>query len=213
MIQTIKGKREKTAGERFGDAFVGVGQEVGKGIAEHYEAKANKKSMEDFADKLIKNNPNSPMHKTIADIYRSDMPIDDKTQIVNSLIGIDPFKADQQRRLEQDMMRKVYQGELDNIVKQINATSSPALKAPLQKQYGETKAKMDAMFFDRKDEEMGDDNDNEDDDDDEDIDELRGPKVKFDPENEKHRKIAEKLMTKYNDTEKVRKSLKKNFKF
>lgn len=110
MIQIIK--EQPSFGQELGQSLGrGLSAGVVTGLQLYGEMKRGeneKKELKSFADKLEENYPDSPMHKTIADLYRSNLPMDQKSQIVKGLTGIDPFKMQQQERLNKEANRKQY---------------------------------------------------------------------------------------------------------
>lgn len=165
----------------------------------------SKKELMSFADKLEMNNPESPVHKTIADIYRTDLPMDQKSALVKSLSGVDPFKMQQQQRLQQDSVLKRYSSkikELQDSIKTARYSDRPALQQQLKDLQDQRDDLLDMRAMEGIDE----------DEEEADIEAEEGPKTAFDPKSEKHRAVAKKLYEKYGDKEKVRKELSKKFK-
>ena len=176
-----------------------------------------------FADQLETNNPNSPVHKTIASIYRTELPMDQKSELVKSLTGVDPFKVQQQQRLQLDSVLKRYNSrlkELDDEIKNVanpNSTGKAEVNE-LKKQRMSLRSERDQLLdfkslngmedeeegFELKDEAELEDVAEE--------EEEEAPKIKFDPNNKGHRAAAEKLYKQYKDKEKVRQILRKRFK-
>jgi hypothetical protein len=99
-----KGLRENKPVEAFFEAM----QQKNKKKEELAKEEKIQGELTSFADKLRKNNPNSPIHQSIADIYESDLPFDKKSQVIKDLTGVDPFKSSQQKRLKVDQMMKFY---------------------------------------------------------------------------------------------------------
>lgn len=183
----------------------------GKSKAEENAAKLaveekTQKQLISFSDKLESNNPNSPMHRTVADIYRTDLPMDQKKQLVQSLTGMDPFKMEQQRRLQMDSVLKRYNSRIKELQQSIKDARYNE-RAPLQQQLKDLQDERDDLLDfkalngieDEEDVEMEDKED-------------EGPKVKFDPNNKEHKAKADQLYKKYKDKEIVRKKLSKEFK-
>lgn len=161
-----------------------------------------------FADRLEENNPNSPLHKTIADIYRTELPLDQKTELVKSLTGVDPFKMDQQRRLQMDSVLKRYSQrikELDADIKTARVGDRPALIEKKRALQNERDQLLDyrAMQGDFESEADVEDSDQ--------VDNETESRIMFDPNNKEHRAKAQQLYKKFKDKEKVRKILAKEF--
>lgn len=183
------------------------------------EEKINKE-LSSFADRLESNNPNSPVHKTIADIYRTELPMDQKTKLVQSLTGVDPFKVEQQKRLQLDSVLKRYNSrlkELDDEIKNVRNPSSAGREEvdTLRKQRMALRGERDQLLDFRALNGMEDEEEGFEDalgEDEEEIEGDEGPSVKFDQSNPKHKAVAAKLYAKYKDKEKVREILKKSFK-
>jgi hypothetical protein len=189
----------------------GLGQNIasfGAGALEGYVGKkkkaAEQKELESFADKIEKNYPNSPMHKTIADLYRSNLPMDQKSEIVKGLTGLDPFKALQQERLNKEASRKQYnqriKEEMDKLKSYPPLEEEKRIKAFVKKLQTERDY---LLGFDEGDERPAP----------EEKEEEKPKKVKFKESNPEHKAKAQQLMKKFNDKEKVRQELAKEFEF
>ena len=174
------------------------------------------KEMMSFADRL---EAKDPKFKGVADIYRLDIPLDQKTKIVQSLTGTDVYREDQQKRLQLDSVLKRYNSrlkELDDEIKNVrNPNSTGATEVnDLRKQRMALRNERDQLLDFRalngmEDEGFEDEEEFEPEEEDE---EEEGPKVKFDPNNKKHKAVAEQLYKKHKNKEKVRKILSKKFK-
>lgn len=166
--------------------------------------------MRSFADQLEASNPQSPQHKLVADIYRSELPSDEKSSLVKTLTGIDPYKMEQQNRLQRDSLLKYYNQkikETDNDIK--NARYSD--RATLQDQKRTLQAERDRILdfkalvgdADEKEEEFETGVEEEEEEE----------KVKFNPKNPKHVAVFKKLDKQFKrDRQKVNKALAKAFK-
>jgi hypothetical protein len=176
--------------------------------------KQTQDQMMSFADRL---EARDPKFKGVADIYRLDIPLDQKTKIVQSLMGTDVFREDQQRRLQMDSTLKRYNSrikEIDEEIKNVrnpNSTGKDEINV-LRRQRMDLRNERDQLLDFRA--LNGFENEEEDFDDveSEPEEEEEGPTVKFDANNPKHKAVAEKLFKKYKDKEKVRQILRKNFK-
>lgn len=174
------------------------------------------KELVSFADRLEASNPK---FKGVADIYRLDIPLDQKTKIVQSITGTDIYREDQQRRLQMDSTLKRYNSrikEIDDEIKNVRNPSSTGREEAneLRRQRMALRTERDQLLDFRSLNGM----DENFEDDEEKVDEIRGgevegPTVKFDSSNQKHRAVAKKLYEKYKDKEKVRQILSKDFKF
>jgi hypothetical protein len=177
-------------------------EEVRKLIGE----KRTQNELLNFADKINERYPNSPLHNTVADLYRTDLPLEEKTKLVNSLIGIDPFKRDQQERLRMDSVLRRYNSRIKELQDSIkNARYNE--RAPLQQQLKDLQDERD----DPLDFKALNGYENESEEAEEDTSEDEEPKVKFNPSNKQHRSKAEALFRKLKDKEKVRKALSREF--
>jgi hypothetical protein len=179
------------------------------------------KQLVSFADRLESENPKL---KGIADIYRLEgIPLDQKTKIVQSITGTDIYREDQQKRLMLDSTLKRYNSrlkELDSEIQNVKNPNSTGREEAnnLRKQRmalrNERDQLLDFRALNGMEEEW--DEDEEDfeieDEAEDDVEAEEAPKVRFDPNNNKHRATAEKLYKKYKDKEKVRKILQRNFK-
>lgn len=161
-----------------------------------YQNKGKEKNeMSKFADNLEKNFPDSPMHKSVADLYRSNLPNDQKSQIIKSLVGVDPLKMDQQRRLQEQEMRTKYSQR----IKEEQAALKDQYNPEERKQTG---ARIRQLQNER-DQILGFEFDDE---------ELEQPKMKFDPKNPEHIKKFEQLDKKFKgDRKKVNEALAREF--
>jgi pyruvate/2-oxoglutarate dehydrogenase complex dihydrolipoamide acyltransferase (E2) component len=179
---------------------------------------ADKRAMYAFGDKLQTDNPDNPLYKTIGDIYKSDLPPDQASNMVKAITGSDPFKAQQQRRLQMDSILNRYSKrlkEIDDEIKSVRNPNSTGLNeiTDLKKQRNALRRERD-QILDFKSLNGLEDDEEESFEDEEDEDEFEpiGAKVTFDPKNKGHKATAEKLYKKYGNKEKVREILRKNFK-
>jgi hypothetical protein len=108
MIQLIPELRRPKFSDQLMSGLGRAASAASTEIPKVFGEKMLQKEMSSFADKIENNNPDSPIHKTLANLYRSGLPLDRKSEIAKSLIGIDPFKMDQQARLRRDEVRKSY---------------------------------------------------------------------------------------------------------
>ena len=81
----------------------------------------------DFADKLEASNPSNPLYKGLAQVYRSDLPSEEKTNIANKLIGLDPYKLQQQQRLKMDSIYKRYNNRIKEVREDLKSASDFAV--------------------------------------------------------------------------------------
>jgi hypothetical protein len=176
------------------------------------EGRETQRQLTNFADSL---ESRDPKFKAVADIYRLDIPIDQKTKIVQSITGTDLYREDQQKRLKLDSILKRYDYRIkeidDEIRNVINPNSSGRPEADeLRKQRMALRNERDQLLDYKV---LNGMEDNEEDFDEEGKDNKgEGPTVMFDASNPKHKAVAEKLYKKYGDKEKVRTILRKNFK-
>jgi len=173
------------------------------------------KQLMTFADKL---EAKDPKFAGIADVYRLDIPLDQKTKIVQSITGTDIYREDQQRRLMLDSTLKRYNlrlKELDDDIKSIKfplTRDKEAYTALVQQRSALRNERDQLLDFKSLNYEDDEENDFESDEEAMIEDEEESPKVAFNPKNEKHQAVAKKLYEKYRDKEKVRKELMKHFK-
>lgn len=180
---------------------------------------SDKKAMYSFGDKLQTDNPDNPMYKTIGDVYKSDLPPDQASNIVKAITGVDPFKVQQQLRLQMDSVLNRYSKRLKEIDDQIKGLKFPNSKdkpelLDLKKQRNSLSNERDKLLDFKALNGLGDDEE-ESFEDEEDEDEFEpqktGKKVKFNPNNKEHKAKAEQLYKKFKDKEKVREILSKEF--
>jgi len=109
---------EGLEGKNREEAFkLGLQGKTSKQI-ESKEAETQAK-MKDFADQIEMNNPGSQIHKMVADIYRSSLPVDEKSSLVKNIAGIDPYKFQQQLRLRRDSLLKYYKDQIVEFQKEL----------------------------------------------------------------------------------------------
>lgn len=199
MIQTFKeNPRPNFAHQILGNIGKGIGSFGEEFVAQKLKGKQKEKEkseMNEFASNLEKNFPDSPMHKAVADLYRSDLPSDQKSQIIKSLVGIDPLKIDQQRRLQEKEMRTKYSQRIKEeqvaLKEQTNLEERRATGQRIRQLQNERDQALGFEFDDEK---------------------LDSPKVKFDPENPEHIKKFEQLDKKFKgDRKKVNEALAREF--
>jgi hypothetical protein len=187
------------------------------------EMQEQHKQLSSFADRLEASNPK---FKGIADIYRLEgIPLNQKAEIVRALTGSDVYREDQQKRLMLDSTLKRYNSRLKELDSEIQNVKNPNSTGreeanDLRKQRMALRNERDQLldfkalngYEEGEDLGMEDEEELEAEEDEWDEEEEEGPKVKFDPNNKKHKAVAEKLFKKYGDKEKVRKILQRNFK-
>ncbi len=177
---------------------------------EELQPKLNK-----FADELELSNPESPIHKTVANIYRSDLPLDQKSKLIKDMVGVDPFKQKQQHRLQMDSALNRYTKrikELSDQVKNVrNPNSSGKMESErLNNQLSALRDERDKILNFQA---LTGDLDNEDKIGIEEEEPSKIKKVKFNPDNKEHQAKARQLFKDLKDKEKVRKMLEKEFTF
>jgi len=69
-----------------------------------------------IADDMEKSNPDSALHHIMANVYRSNIPVDQKVQLAKNLMSLDPYKIEQQQRLREDSTLKNF----NSLIKEIN---------------------------------------------------------------------------------------------
>jgi len=156
------------------------------------------------ADQLEANYPDSPAHKMIANVYRSNIPIAEKEKITKAISGSIPYKFQQQARLHQDSIIKNYNTlikETEAELKNIWASGNIKRKKELQDRKTRLQKERDAILdFDAlKDKEEKKEETNE------------SGKTVFNPEIPSHKKEAQDLFKKYKSKEKVAKELSKKY--
>jgi uncharacterized protein YdcH (DUF465 family) len=225
MVQIIPANPRKSGWDNVGKALGEFAQSY-----QHEREKSEKlkgeqkvqKELAGFADRLVESNPNSPVHKTLGEIYKLDIPMDQKTQLAKSLTGMDPFKVEQQKRLQLDSVLKRYNSRLKELDSEITNVKNPNSSGKeetteLRKQRMALRNERDQLLDFRalngmEDIEESDDFEAEEDEGEEGLGEEEGPKVTFNSNNPKHKAVAQKLFKQHKDKEKVRKILLKKFK-
>jgi hypothetical protein len=139
MVQVIPQAPPKhSRGKQFSEA-VGKGLEAASAMMKENQTR---QGMKDFANTLEANNPDSKQHKTLADLYRSDLPLEHISKIAQSLTGIDPFKQQQQDRLNIDSQAKLYNSAIKNLQKQKESTFNKDVLAHIDSQLEEYQGKL-----------------------------------------------------------------------
>jgi hypothetical protein len=152
-------------------------------------------SYKGLAGNIEKNNPNSSMHKTIADIYRSDLPPEQKQKAIESLTKTTPYKAEQQQRLVKDSVLKRYNSrikELDNEINNARIKDRPPLEKLKKELQSERDGLLDFNAFKPKEEVQ--------------------EKIQFNPDDPEHMQIFEQIDAQFNgDRKQVNEALSKMF--
>lgn len=204
VLQDSIGKiLSKVSPERQGPAIQYL-QAAYKNVQDKSRDKKIKNEMMVFADQIESNNPNSASHKTISDIYRLDIPAKDKSEMVKSIMGVDPFKVEQQNRLRLDSVLKRYTNKLKEMDTEIKNIRYPATKD--KEKYNELLEKRKKLV-EEKDELLGFEalnipNSEEN---------LQEQLIEFDSNNKEHQAIAKILFEKLKDKDLVRQELRKKF--
>lgn len=195
MVQIIQENRKPSFAEKLN---VGVGRGLEE-FSKMYQKKQEKKELSEFADKIEKNYPDSPMHKTIADLYRSDLPMEQKSAIVKGLTGIDPFKADQQNRLQRAEVRVAYNQRIKEEQAKLKESFVPEERKSIQARIEHLQRERDEILGYEASDEM----------------EAESPKkkrMKFNPKNKEHIAKFNQLDKEFNgDRKKVNQALSKEF--
>lgn len=85
-----------------------------------------------IADTIETENPGSSLHKALADVYRSNLPINQKEQIIKSLSSAMPYRFEKEQRLQKDNVLRRYGTlvkEIDAEIKAARYSDRPKLKA------------------------------------------------------------------------------------
>lgn len=159
------------------------------------------KSYKGLAEKVEAANPGSSLHKTIADIFRSDLSPDQKQKAIKSVTETTPYKAEQQQRLALDSVLKRYNSRIKEIeaeIKNIEPSRGYQEKiAALESFKKDLQSERDQLlnFNALKPKEEAKD------------------LVKFDSDNPEHMQIFDQIDAQFNgDREKVNEVLRKMFK-
>jgi hypothetical protein len=190
--------------QQMGRAIGEAGGNIASQIPQFLMGRQQQKEMSSFADKIENNNPKSPIHKTLADLYRSGLSPDRKSEIAKSLIGIDPFKMDQQARLRRDEVRKSYNQRIkeeQNKRKELFKTEDIMMSDRIIKKLQNERDQLLGFELDEEPkEEMMD------------MEEESEKRVKFNPANSSHMSKFKQLDKEFKgDKKKVNKALAKEF--
>ncbi len=218
--QSIKkqGSEKQAVKNKFGEDIANLPKDLQKVSIENdlkgKQAEKEKAAYATFADKLELSHPDDKKMKGIAEIYRSDLPSKDKSQLVTALTGTDIYRDQQQRRLQMDTDLRRYNNRIKEINEEIKTLRFPQTK---DKERHEQLNKMRMGLQQERDQLLGFKyleglNEDEEEQEIEDVAEDETGLTQFDPSNEKHQSVAKKLMEQYKDKEKVRVELRKKFK-
>ena len=78
-------------------------------------AKQSKNEQTRLANEIERSNPGSSLHSTIANIYRSDLSLDEKERMIKNISQSVAYKAEQQERLRLDSTLKRYNSRIKEI--------------------------------------------------------------------------------------------------
>jgi len=157
------------------------------------------KEFNELAKKIEQDNPGSAIHKTIADIYRSNLPTKQKMEMTKNISGIIPFRLQQQKRLQQQNVLKVFNTKIKEIQEQLKTEFGPLRKVLLSDIDKLKKARDDFLGFADI---LG-----------EGVEEETEELEVFNPENEEHVAIAKEILANHKgDKKKANKELAKRFK-
>lgn len=96
-------------GSRLGGGFeqgLSKGFEFGQKVKQE---KTEQKGAIEFGKQMLEKYPDSPEHQMLGQIYTDpNLSMDRKSEMAKNLVGVDPYKFQQQQRLQQDMIRKAY---------------------------------------------------------------------------------------------------------
>lgn len=73
-----------------------------------------------IADQIETQFPGSGPHKMIADVYRSNIPVDQKEKLIKGISTTTPFKFEQQARLKQDSIIRNYNSLIKEVDTELN---------------------------------------------------------------------------------------------
>lgn len=104
MVQIIQEKKMPSMGERLGAGIGRATSSVAESLIGKAEKDKAKAEMNQFAD--ILDSMGTPMHKTLAALYRMDAPIDQKNDMAKALTGVNPYDQAVQVRLIFEQGRK-----------------------------------------------------------------------------------------------------------
>lgn len=147
MVQIIQEKRTPSMGERLGAGLGRAASSVAESLIGKAEKDKAKKEMDDFANVL--DSMGTPMHKTLAALYRMDAPVDQKNDIAKALTGINPYNEAIQSRLAFEQGRKYLTDKLERQRKEWEAARSvdrPALMERMQ----ETEKELEEFYMQYK---------------------------------------------------------------
>lgn len=204
------------------DAIVGILRSVSpknqptaiEALKQKQEQILNKKSQSEqsrLADEIEKTNPDSKSHQLIANIYRADIPLEQKKVMLKSLSESVPFKAEQQQRLQMDSVLKRYNARIKEVEASIKAakySDRPSLEKQKKDLQDERDLLLDFKAL-KKDEEPVEEKKAE-------MTKVEKKEAKekpvFDPENPEHMKRFEELEAQFpGDKEQINRLLNEEF--
>jgi hypothetical protein len=159
-----------------------IGQQIGQ-----LQQQKIQQTHEAMAKSFINDFPDSPEMQAAARVLMSDLPADQKPALMKAMAANLPYKQEQQKRLERESIRKVYDGRIKQLQEQkknARFNERPMIEEQIK------------MLQDQEDTALG----------------VLHMKSKFDPANEVHMKRFEELDKKYKgDKAKVNAEMAKEF--
>jgi hypothetical protein len=128
----------------------------------------------------------------VGEIYKANIPIDQKEKLIKNITQVFPYRAEQQERLRLDSTLKRYNSRIKELENQIKNARYMDRK-PLEKQRDDLIKERDGLLnFQALSNE---------------------PKEKFDPQNPEHRAEAEELFKVEKDKGRVKEILEEKYEF
>lgn len=147
----------------------------------------------EMANDLERQFPDNPYQQTVANVLRQNLPFDQKEKLLKSVFSVIPS---QQKRLQEDLIRKKYDNAIKDLSDEINATFGKQKKVLEEERNRLRKERNEVLNIGQKSKES------------------KEEKVQFDLNNSDHLKILEEADVKFKgNKEKIEEFLSERFTF
>lgn len=144
-----------------------------------YKQKAQQKTYESLGTSIEDSNPQNPFMKQIGAILKSNLPSDEKNNLIKNVGAGVTLRTQQQARLERDSLARHLRDKVKVIDKSLEHTYNASKRGPLVSERKILQDQLDALY--EFDEVLGSSS--------EDKKASKSGKQKFDPLNESHQKV------------------------
>jgi hypothetical protein len=150
-LKKVYANPDLSSEEKLFHAYKTLGPDKAKSFTEQITnigtERENRAAMKSFGEQLKAGFPDSPIHQTLGNLYTSGLPSQDVSNIARSLTGTDPFKQQQQTRLQLDSVLRAYSQRIKELDSEIKGLNYPNTKD--KEEYADLKAKRDALRGER----------------------------------------------------------------